>query len=626
MPRWTAGWKLEGGLSRLFETLAVEIGFEAGPFSADVLARPLSLLKQPRPIDLDFSLRRAASGRIADRARWRLSPQGSLSARILFPGNAFLGNFRVAPGQYAIQWSAIGLVESGVDLNAFPGLWSARTRTRLNLIWVTVVDESATAQQALTTSWSGFVDPFDDNAMGFLADNQVVQANWTGEVRLTFAVRWDHSPGWTFGVETPAFRWDSRIFAGAGAESRAQARSRGSFSLRLSRRGVVQARLLQERAREGEIRFELEAAAGHRATIRVPPMLREVTRAYRSSALAAVRRRLALTAAMELHRSTRRRQLAQIRWMAEAADFSAYAELLRGDLPSPGPDYVVSGTLESVSTRRFEVRVNFFNWAALGRSSQRVDEWKTTVNPSGEVTIERAAAREKTAYRWDQMQWLRLLFRQKISGRSEEAGADWTFYLRRSFQAPDLKRILSGALRSDSIAEFELPSERRFPLRLELTWLTRLSARGLETVRGSSDDAVFAAVVRALELAEPERYAPGSFWRDWVESDSLREEIRRNPAQAHLQTRYPIPGRTAAQRQFVVQAYRRTARFLSQMKRWRESTGSLMDLDVPLQIPVFLVFHLLCPPTLRRSAVVLSGDLNRVWGESALLEEAAARG
>lgn len=626
MPRWTAGWKLEGGLSRILETLAVEIGFEAGPFSADGLVRPLSQLKQPRPIDLTFALRRAASGRLADRVRWRLTPQGSLSARILFPGNAFLGNFRVAQGQFAIQWSAVGLVEAGVDLNALQGLWSARTRTRLNLIWVTVVDESSTVRDALFESWRRFVDPFDGDAMGLLAESQVTQANWTGEVRLAFGLRWRQSPGWAFGVGTSAMRWNSTFFIEAGAEARAQSRSRGSFSLRLSRRGTPQARLLQERSRDAGMAFELAAAAGHRGTIRVPPPLREVTRSYRSTALAAVRRRLSLTAALELHRSTRRRQLAQIRWKKEAADFSAYSQLLRGDLPSAGPDWTVSGTLESVRSRRFEVRVNFFDWTGLGRSSRRVEEWKTTVSPSGEVVVERAAGKEKESYRWDQMQWLRLWLRWRKSDLSEDAFADWTFQLRRRFQAGDLRRVLRGALHSGSISEFELPGDRRFPMHLELIWRTRLEAKGLEAVRGSSDAEVFSSLARAFELAEPEKYASGSFWRDWIDSEALRQEVRRNPAQAHLETQYPVPGRSAAQRRFAVQAFRRADRFLRQMRSWREAAEWLEEFDAPLEIPVFLFFHLLCPPNLRRSAVTMTGDLNRVWGDETLLEDSAARG
>jgi len=38
-------------------------------------------------------------------------------------------------------------------------------------------------------------------------------------------------------------------------------------------------------------------------------------------------------------------------------------------------------------------------------------------------------------------------------------------------------------------------------------------------------------------------------------------------------------------------------------------------------MPIFVFFHLLCPPKQRRSGAVLTGDWEQVWGETELFEE-----
>ena len=44
--------------------------------------------------------------------------------------------------------------------------------------------------------------------------------------------------------------------------------------------------------------------------------------------------------------------------------------------------------------------------------------------------------------------------------------------------------------------------------------------------------------------------------------------------------------------------------------------------SVGLDLPIFVFFHLLCPVELRDSGVLMTGDVEQVWGNEELLEEA----
>ena len=131
------------------------------------------------------------------------------------------------------------------------------------------------------------------------------------------------------------------------------------------------------------------------------------------------------------------------------------------------------------------------------------------------------------------------------------------------------------------------------------------------------------ALVRALEIAEPERYGKATFWRDWIDHRDLRVTIDEDPIQTHLATRYPIQGRTSFQRQQVVAAYRKPKTFFSLLESWREEElkESLNLFRLGLDMPIFVFFHLLCPPKQRRSGAVLTGDWEQVWGETEILED-----
>ena len=81
-----------------------------------------------------------------------------------------------------------------------------------------------------------------------------------------------------------------------------------------------------------------------------------------------------------------------------------------------------------------------------------------------------------------------------------------------------------------------------------------------------------------------------------------------------------MAGRSSFERRQVVTSYLRAKKFLRWMEAWKRGDEErlMKSLDLGWEIPVFFWFHLLCPEDAVRSAVVLNGDLNRVWGDTSL--------
>ena len=169
------------------------------------------------------------------------------------------------------------------------------------------------------------------------------------------------------------------------------------------------------------------------------------------------------------------------------------------------------------------------------------------------------------------------------------------------------------ALQMGVFSEFSLPGPSTFPLTLQLLVGTRFSPEGIQKVRQATPQQKWMALVRALEIAEPERYGKATFWRDWMDHRDLRDTIDEDP----------IQGRTSFQRQQVVASYRKSKTFFSLLERWKEEElkKSLNLFSLGLDMPIFVFFHLLCPPKQRRSGAVLTGDWEQVWGETEILED-----
>ena len=174
--------------------------------------------------------------------------------------------------------------------------------------------------------------------------------------------------------------------------------------------------------------------------------------------------------------------------------------------------------------------------------------------------------------------------------------------------------------------EFSLPPRSTFPLSLQLLVGTRFSPAGLRQVRRATSQQKWEALVRALQIAEPERYQKKTFWRDWIDHPELRERIDTDPVQTHLATRYPIGGRSSFQRQQVVAAYRRAKRFFSLLEDWNDKKlkKTLKLFSLGLDIPIFVFFHLLCSLEHRSSGALMTGDWEQAWGERELLGKLTA--
>jgi hypothetical protein len=199
----------------------------------------------------------------------------------------------------------------------------------------------------------------------------------------------------------------------------------------------------------------------------------------------------------------------------------------------------------------------------------------------------------------------------------------WTFQKKRKFERAELVRLLKRALCLRSISSFDLPAADQFPIFLDICWCTELTQAGVEAIRRSSRQDKWEALVDALEIAEPRYYDGSGFMRDWIVSSEVRDMINLNPVQSHLKSIYPLAGRTDFQRRQVVASYQKVKKLLRLIELWeRGEEKKLMDsMNLGWELPLFFWFHLLCPEELRKSAVILTGDLHRVWGDTEMIAE-----
>ena len=133
--------RLEGGYSRFLEGSRVELELEEGPLGQTLDLSPLGLAHRSKPMDLRFRVAKGFRGRASGGLRWRLSPRGLIRSRILFPGNAFLGNFRVPRGRFAVQWDIDASVEGTVGRRVKRFLIHFEKGERLHHTWVQTFPE-----------------------------------------------------------------------------------------------------------------------------------------------------------------------------------------------------------------------------------------------------------------------------------------------------------------------------------------------------------------------------------------------------------------------------------------------------------------------------------------------------
>jgi hypothetical protein len=611
-------WRLEGGFSDLVEGAAVELRLRAGRSRQSLDTAPVGYLKGRKPAVYDFEVSRPVRGRGPGGSRWELLPESSVQLKILPAGSAFLGNFRVPEESRAWQWTIVARVTAGSSRRWGITLADVRSASRLGYIWVTDVDSSLSFPEALAESWRLFRNPLDGASMRTLGPRQVCQLTWTGNLRVTLAARWRVAQGWSFGVEPPLLELGQRLTAAAAWTARLRLTRSGGFSLRATRRrGILQWTVRRERGLEKASSFRVEVAASPRPVLRstsvhLDPLL-DPLRRHLPEALS---RRAALLLALE---STRRRRdtaviRAEFKEPLDDAFVAAYDRVARGEVPETAPGLKVTSVFETLTESQTSISLRLVRWP-LSLERRKTLRRTVSTDPLGNLVVEEGYRLEETRRRWDDLQFFRLLYERRPDG--DAARFDWSWGREERMGRIGFRGLAGIALRVGALESYAMPGGVAFPVRIRMAWLTRFSAEGLNAIRRSGTEERWRALAEGLEIAEPERYGRPTFWRDWIESADLRAMVDRDPIQSHLAVRYPIPGRSEFQRRQVVDAYRGARAFLRLLEIWAEGSEQAPTeaLERGLKMPIFVCFHLLCPPELRRSAIVATGDFEAVWGD-----------
>ena len=567
----------------------------------------------------------------------RLHPQGSLTARILFSRNAFLGNFRVPENHFGIQWTVRGAVEAEA---ALWGLARVEAGTRLNSTWVTEFPvQAGSPSTALLESWRAWLNLLDSRQAPRIGEGQVHRLLWSGNLKTAIEVNWSLLKGWSIPAQLPFLEVTAAASALAGASLDFSVRRRGRFQLQLSRRRkktVLSLRQVRELEAEGTVRARIGAATGVRLSrissrrpqldrYAIQPLSQPLIQQANRKLSNAVVRRLQTSLSIELSRKRGQTRLFRVEWQShqEESVRLAYQYLLGGRLPSPLPGVRISGVFESVRQKSIRVALNVFDWMILRgeKSTRRIE--RVSLTPDGHLLIERADSLERLRETRRSRQLASVLLRDIEERERKSTNLRWSLAREGRFDRRRLRQWLRLGLHSRILDSATLPGRKRFPLRLRFLLVSQYSRAGLLRIRRASREDWWMTLIRVLEIQAPERYGRPSHWRDWIDFPEVREAIDRDPVQSHLATRYPIPGRRSVQRRQVVSEYLRARRFLDLLDGWKQGDRDrlLRLLSARLDLPAFLFFCLLCPDDMRRGAAALQGDLEYVWGDSSLLLE-----
>ncbi|MFB3904265.1 MAG: hypothetical protein ACE15E_12515 [Acidobacteriota bacterium] len=640
MTRPTIRWRLEEGYSRFLEGSQVEVHLVQSHFSAALDLFPLSLVRQKKPIEFRFRPRASVSGRSAAGLRWRLSPEGEIRGLLLFAGNPFLGNFRVPAGHFGVQWDIEARAEG--SLSGEPGGWpllGLRAGTRLYQSWVCLFSEPLSIAAGLKAAWQRYRDPFNPAEVQQMAEREVVRWRWEGHAQLEAEVSWGIGAVRRIPGSVPLVDFQKQLAGMAGLSASLVFREEGQFALQLRRhRGQLVFHLSRDRSRRTTGGFFVgvqlkEPIRFDHLGLKEPEPLEVVSEALGQPVVSRLNRicEEALTRRLRVGLSVSRagwkneKSILHAVWREPSlSEFApTYCRLLQGRIPNPAPGLEVTSRFEFARGKSLSLDLTFLDWLKLRDIRQRESKKTVTVGPTGEIVLEECESLQKTAYRWDGIQFLSLVSRETTSRGRETASAFWSWAIEGRLGRERLRSFLRMALHSGIIRQFTVPPKSVFPVRVQLLLGTRFSRPGLEEVKLAGQPQKWKALVRALELADPDKYTGASFWRDWIDYPGLRSLIDRDPVQADLATRYPVANRTETERTLVVQRYRAVKRFLALLEHWKreENTYVLKSFDLGIDLPIFVFFHLLCPPELRSSAAVLSGDLEQTWGDAHLFEE-----
>lgn len=629
-------WRLEDGYSRFLQGSRLELKLQHGPFRQSLDVSPLGLLRRKERVEFIFQAGKNLWGQAPGGLRWRLGPDSLIRSLLLFPGNAFLGNFRVPAHHFAVQWDVEGEVGGGLAKESRL-LLQADAGTRVRHSWVSIFPSETTLRQGLKQAWRNYRNPLDPRDIREIPEGQVIRWIWSGRLRLSIDLAWSVGAGWALPLKSAllSLRQAGEALAGIGA--RAQLIQEGQFLIRVvKRRGRLDLSL--RRSREFRRQQALTAGLRLEKTVHLdrlgpesPAVLRVISSALtgpllkrtRQTLQEALSRRLEIALALERERWTRSGEVLRAVWSEPggAGFVETYGELLKGALPSSRNGVTVSGRFDQVRGRRFLLRFNLLNWVRLGKSTQQERRHSLLVSPAGELVWETAEWLERSRYHWDEVQFLRLLESETRRKAKRERHFTWSYGQSGKLSHQAYRNVLRMGLHAGVLPQVSLPPPGAFPLRVGVLFVTRFGLRGVAVVREAGRERWWNGLVKALELAEPARYAPGSYARDWIEHAEVRNLVDRNPVQAHLETLYPVPGRSEFERLQIVTAYRKARAFLDLLEHWKkEAPEKVLPLFKPgMDLPLYLFFHLLCPSRLRRSAAVISGQVQEVWGDEDLL-------
>lgn len=617
-----ASWSLENGFSDLVDGAAVHLFLEKGPARLDLDTHPSRLFNKKKDLELVFAIRETVRGKGPGGSRWHIRPETRIRARLLRARGAYLGNFRVPLKHYGVQWTVVTRLETDLGAHKSFALAEATAGSRVTYTWVHVVPGEEPVRAALLRTWSDFRDPLDPKRAWSVSEKQVTDFSWGGRIRWALDLDWEATRGWAVGAGADLVELSGALSSLGRISADLTITRSGSFSLRIyRRRGVLKASVRRERSRKVETGFSVTSTLRSRVRIKSShELIKPLAKAAEEQFLGSINRRLSLTLAAEWSHWKQKKHLLKAEWRANGlASFHAiYPQLLAGSVPLSTPTCRITTVLEHLRSHRTSFIVNLFDWIKLGRSREKSTRTTVTVDPTGQLLVERGRALKETRYRWDEIQFFRLLAHYRDDDTED---LRWSIGREGEWSKKDLTQWLGLALKTGVMSQYSIPGDTKFPLRLELLWLTELKAAGVESIRKSSSAKCWAALIRSLEIAEPERYGRRTYWRDWVDGRAVRELVDRDPVGAALVSRYPIRGRSDTQRRQVVSEYLRVRGFLRLLESWSLSrSGDLMSvLEKGIRVPVFLLFHLLCHPSRRRSVLVVSGDLELLLGDANLL-------
>jgi len=338
MPSTGFKWKFDKGYAELLNTASVELKLEAGPSVTELEARPSTLFRGGKQLDLAFSLSRTLSGSAACGFAWVLEPAGRITAALIPEGAAYLGNFRVPAGHYGVQWKLNPSV-SGAAIPGFTSAVSATAGSRLTQTWVELFPLDTPLLQALRDTWSGCVDPFDPAGAVSLAPSQVLRWDWSGTFRMEAGFAWSLEKGWEVGVSNPLIRCRLPFRTGVEFSGQALLSTGGHFYIQLSNRNdTLKFSLIREGSTESgtgaSIGIDFSSSPSLKAEAGLlDPLLEPPEKVLRDC----LKRKFRISLNAEALKLGRRKMVLRAGWRIPVSSRAVeeYADLVTGRIPPP---------------------------------------------------------------------------------------------------------------------------------------------------------------------------------------------------------------------------------------------------------------------------------------------------